>query len=94
MHRFLIDHNLDSGLPTPIGYLDSSAALSFQWGQYQDLSNLYCLASEITKLHSTPSASYTVITNTEVDNHHRNSQYPCQWTNLANRGSPPPSGYA
>ena len=92
LHNFLHDSNLDSGLPTPIGYLDTSAALSFQWGQYQDLSNLYCLASAITKLHSTSDHTYTVVTNAEVDNYHHHSLYPSRWTNLANRGSPPRPG--
>jgi hypothetical protein len=74
--KILFDLNLEYGLPTPIGYLDSSAVLSFQWGRYHDLSNLYCLDSALTKLNSTPAASYTVITNNEVDNHHHNSQFP------------------
>jgi hypothetical protein len=78
------------GLPTPIGCLDIYVVLSFQSGNYQDLSNLSCLATTITKLHSTPSASYTVITSNEVDNHHHNSQYPSKWTTTSNRGAPPP----
>jgi hypothetical protein len=92
LHNYLFDLNLEYGLPTPIGCLDSSAVLSFQWGRYQDLSNLYCLATTLSKLHSTPTASYTVITNNEVDNHHHNSQYPSHWTNRANRGAPPVRG--
>jgi hypothetical protein len=40
LHNYFFDLNLEHGLPTPIGYLDSSAVLSFQWGHYQDLSNL------------------------------------------------------
>jgi hypothetical protein len=89
IHNYLFDLNLETGLPTPIGYLDSSAVLSFQWGHYHELSNLYCIANSLAKLHSTPSASYTVITNNEVDNYHHNSQYPSHWTNLSNKGSPP-----
>ena len=92
LHNYLFDLNLEYGLPTPIGCLDSSAVLSFQWGRYQDLSNLYCLATTLSKLHSTPTASYTIITNNEVDNHHNNSQFPSHWTNLANRGALPRPG--
>jgi hypothetical protein len=67
LHNYLFDLNFEHGLPNPLGYLDSSAVLSFHWGHYRDLSNLYCIANSLAKLHSTTSASYTVITNNEAN---------------------------
>jgi hypothetical protein len=74
----LFDLNLVDGLPTPIGHLDSSAVLSFQWGHYKDLSNLSCIATSLAKLHSTTHNTFTIITNTEVDNFHNHQLYPSQ----------------
>jgi hypothetical protein len=86
----MFDLNLEHGLPTPIGHLDSSAVLSFQWGRYQELTNLYSIATSLAKLHSTTYASYTITTNNEVDNFHNHQLYPSQWTNLSNKSTPPP----
>jgi hypothetical protein len=88
----MFDLNLEHGLSTPIGHLDSSAILSFQWGHFHDLSNLYCIATSLAKLISDTNNSYIVITNNEVDNFHNHHLYPSQWTNLSNMGTPPHPG--
>jgi hypothetical protein len=63
----MFDFNLAYGLPTPLGNLDISAALSFRRGRYQELANIYSVATSLAKLHSSSSVSYTIIINHEVD---------------------------
>jgi hypothetical protein len=72
----MFDLNLEHGLPTPSGHLDFSAVLSFQWGCYQELANIYSIATSIAKLHSNTCNTYTIITNNEVDNFNNHQLYP------------------
>jgi hypothetical protein len=71
----MFDLNLKHRLPSPFGHLDSSAVLSFQWGRYQELTNIYSIATSLAKLHSYRCDSYTIIANNEVDNFHNHIRY-------------------
>jgi hypothetical protein len=53
---------------TPIGYLEISGTLSYQWGRYHGLAYMYSVATSLAKLYTTFPSTYIIITNIEVDN--------------------------